>query len=151
MSRRIYAKRRHRGGEEEVGQTYKDRLMKLIPAEVIGAYLSASAVVKSGVPGDPRGQYPYLWALLVAGVILTAAYLYRLHKVRSHLQIAASAIAFVVWIFGIGGPFEAFTWYEPFQGALAMTLVTLLLPLLHIDNPREAGDSDELEPTVAGR
>jgi hypothetical protein len=42
----------------------------------------------------------------------------------------ASTLAFVVFIFALGGPFAlTFSWYRPLYGTVVLILTTLLLPL----------------------
>jgi len=44
----------------------------------------------------------------------------------------ASAFAFAVWVFALGGPFAATwpQWYQPVFGSIALILTTLILPVL---------------------
>lgn len=39
-------------------------------------------------------------------------------------QVLISTIAFVVWVFAIGGPFASLDWYKPVYGGIALILVT---------------------------
>jgi hypothetical protein len=43
----------------------------------------------------------------------------------------ASTLAFIVFVFALGGPFAlTFTWYRPIYGTITLILTTLILPLV---------------------
>jgi hypothetical protein len=102
-----------------------DRLFKYIPSITIGTYLALQGVVVEIKDVDTRK-----WVLLVISLVLLAGtYLYlRQRNVRRTAQVAASLGAFVIWIFTLGGPFDAF-WdgWEQWMGSIALFLGAFLL------------------------
>jgi len=108
---------------------YLDRLLKYIPAEIITLYLGASNVVphSSGyhlvnglMTKDPAGlsqEVIGLWVVTGLTAVITPVYLYfstrEPGKPTLWSQIVISSLAFPVWVFAIGGPFERTSpeWY----------------------------------------
>lgn len=62
----------------------------------------------------------------------TPLYLWRFQKVRKRLQLALSSVAFVIWVFGMGGPFSYLSWYGSYAyvGGLLMIAYTLGVALI---------------------
>lgn len=102
-----------------------DRLFKYIPSITIGTYLALQGVVVEIKDADTRK-----WVLLVISLVLLAGtYLYlRRRNVKRTAQIGASLGAFVIWVFTLGGPFDAF-WdgWEQWMGSIALFLGAFLL------------------------
>jgi hypothetical protein len=92
--------------------TYFDKVVKYIPADIVAAWVAVTGIVK----GAGAGVNPVttLWIAFAAGVIITFAWTWRQTN-KDHLppvwkQIVISTIAFVVWVIALGGPpFEANT------------------------------------------
>jgi hypothetical protein len=116
-------------GEQVVrqGDDYASRLLKYIPTETVAAYLALSGVVASA---DGENRATMLWAVFAFGLLLTPLYLRRVGNVRSWLQIGISTVAFVVWVFALGGPWSLLSWYEPYQGTLLLIAFTTTAPLV---------------------
>ena len=64
------------------------------------------------------------------GIIGTVLYLLRVAKVNDWSQITVSTIAFVVWVFALGGPFSHCAWYQPAYGALILPIYTFFVPIM---------------------
>jgi hypothetical protein len=99
-------------------------LLKLIPSEVIAVFIFIQGVM-------PRVLVPHLViALLLVGI--TPVYLYWAGGVRSRQQLVISTLSLVVWVYAMGvGPFRFIKppWYEPWHGAVALALWTLIPPM----------------------
>jgi hypothetical protein len=106
---------------------YKDRLLKLIPTEVVAAYLTLDGIIRSSATG--RSITIALWVAFGVGTVATWLYLQRLQKVGSLVQLAVSTVAFAVWVFALGGPFARYDWYQPWLGSVVLVIVTLAVPL----------------------
>jgi hypothetical protein len=81
--------------------TYRDKLFKFIPGEVVTLYVGLSSVVASA-NNAPHFLY---WLIFFAGLIGTPVYLRRTQNVTSRTQLIVSTVAFAVWVFALGGPF----------------------------------------------
>ena len=100
---------------------YLQKLVKLIPAEIIALYLTIAAFV----PKEAVVQF------IVAGIcfVLTPVYLIQVSKIKSVLQTVMSTIAFAVWVFATGGPFATLAWYQAWMPGSLLVLFTLVAPM----------------------
>jgi hypothetical protein len=99
-------------------------LLKLIPSEVIAVFIFIQGVM-------PRVLLPHLVVALLL-VCITPVYLYWAGGVRSRTQLAISTLSLVVWVYAMGvGPlrFVRPPFYEPWHGAVALALWTLIPPM----------------------
>lgn len=111
--------------------TYADKLLKLIPAEVIGVYLAMTSILD----GATSVHAPVPWLVFLFGVFATWFYLRFTLKVTETRQLLLTSFAFVVWAFTIGGPFESLDWYRDAGGTYAGLLLaayTFMAPQIRI-------------------
>lgn len=80
---------------------YSDALLRLIPVEVIGLYLSMSALAVSPTGGSESGEQFIQPVIFVIGALLTYFYLKVYIKVPTNLQVMVSVGAFCVWALAI--------------------------------------------------
>jgi len=113
-------------GAKTGADSYKDRLLKYIPAEVIAAFLTLSGLLKAA--HDPPEWM--IWAIFAFGLAATPLYLARLQHVTSKIQLTISAVAFVVWVFATGGPFADLPWYQAPYGSVVLVAYTFFIPLI---------------------
>lgn len=106
--------------------SYKTRLIKYIPSEVVAVYLALDALIRSG---QPAGSL-WLWLAFLVGLVGVPLYLWRLQKVRKIKQLLISTTAFVVWVLAIGGPFVAASWYDPMYGGVVLIAFTFFAPII---------------------
>jgi hypothetical protein len=108
----------------EQENTFLQVLLKLIPSEIIAVFIFIQGIM-------PRLLLPHLVvALLLVG--MTPFYLRWAAGVRSRAQLVISTLSFVVWIYAIGaGPFRFLRppLYEPWHGAVALAVWTLVPPI----------------------
>jgi uncharacterized membrane protein len=118
-------------GERSAGfQTYLDRLIKLIPAEVVGVYLVGVGVI-------PAGQD--IGSAAWTGVCFLVVILVRAKATRDSAQnlgpqwvaVAVSAVSFAIWAYTMGGPFVTYHLYVGWIGALAVLLWTFGVPYFY--------------------
>lgn len=102
---------------------YADKLVKYIPAEIIAAFIAVNSIMHS-VATPSASVY---WAMFLFLTILTPVYLWRFQRVRKRTQLLLSSVAFVIWVFGIGGPFSYLSWYGSYAyvGGLLIIAYTL--------------------------
>jgi hypothetical protein len=112
--------------------TYLDKLMKFIPADVVGLYLVGSGII----PDSQRG-YLLVWGLFcLAAVVAERAYYTRDTSSSKPVQwgtVVVSTVAFVIWIYSLGGPFKAYLGnaYQPFVGSLLVLGWTFVVPMFY--------------------
>jgi hypothetical protein len=104
-------------------QDYKDKLLKLIPSEIVAAYM----ILQGIIPEDSSRI-----GTLVVGIaltILTPVYLNRIHNVKRTVQLVLTTISFIVWLYTLGGPFRAWGIYQAWIGSVILIIWTLIIPL----------------------
>ncbi len=84
---------------------YTDYLLKLIPSEIIGAYVVIDGIIQ-GSNVDISIIETVQWLVVGILFILTPLYLYFLSKVNNVKHLVLATIGFLVWVFALGGPFE---------------------------------------------
>jgi len=107
--------------------TYSDRLTRIIPAELIAAFIAIDGITSV----DPEARPLALWVSTIALTLAVPFYLWFVHQVRNAIQLIISAFSFVVWVFSIGGPFltDVTLWYRPVWGSVALILWTTVVPI----------------------
>lgn len=116
---------------------FLENLVKLIPAEIVALY----AVISGFVPADLTGQL----FITIPLFLLTPFYMYFAMGIHKISQVALSTVAFVVWLFAIGGPFVFFGWYESWMGAALLAFYTLVPPMFYGTRlPAYEGENDGL-------
>jgi hypothetical protein len=112
------------GRSIEQENSFLQVLLKLIPSEVIAVFIFIQGVM-------PRLLLPSLVVTLLL-VAITPLYLARAAGVTSRAQLVVSTLSLVVWIYAMGvGPlrFVRAPWYEPWHGAVALAVWTLVPPM----------------------
>jgi hypothetical protein len=113
---------------------YAAKLLKLIPSEIIAAYLVIEGIVST----QPGIQNLVLTVSSIFLLVLIPFYFWFVFNVKNILQIIITMISFVVWIFSIGGPFLKYPWYLQAYGAVVLILWTLTVPLFNYQLNEEA-------------
>ena len=133
MSRRIITTQYHAAGAGSKLDGYPDRLLKYIPAEVVGGWIAISGLL-SGARGIVTGT---IWIVFEVMVVLAAAWTWKQTsepgKPLAVTQIIVATLAFVVWVFALGGPFATLDFYHPVYGSLLLIAYTLAVPLIPIE------------------
>lgn len=130
MSRRIITSQLQgvSGGEVD---TYTDRVVKYIPADIIAAWTAASGLVAtaSNVPTNK-----VLWIVFAVGLILTPFWILKQTAKSGHPPAVTQSLvgmgAFFVWVFAMGGPFASLSFYRPLYGSLILIFYTLLVAFI---------------------
>jgi Na+/phosphate symporter len=114
--------------------TYFDKLLKYIPADIVAAWVAVTGLVSSA-HDIPRQTV--LWVAFGIGLILTAWWTWKQATVPGRrppvTQAVISTGAFAVWVFALGAPFQ----YVPGRqvyGSLLLILYTLVAGLI---DPKE--------------
>jgi hypothetical protein len=107
--------------------TYFDRIIKYIPADIVSAWVAVTGIVKSanGIPTNA-----VLWICFVVGAVVTLVWTLEQTRVvgtpPAWLQAAVSTSAFVIWVFALGDPFSSLSFYNQVYGSLALIAFTLI-------------------------
>jgi len=120
-------------GERPPADPYVSKLLKLIPAEIIGVYLAVFNIISLGKQAEAKNT---ALQLIVFGLILliTPFYLKKVAKINTARQIIFCMVSFIIWVFSIGGPVEGLEisgYPVKFLGAVFLPVYSLLIPLLY--------------------
>jgi hypothetical protein len=123
---------------QTTGSTFQDylaRLMKMIPAEVIGLYLVGDGIIVSSAPNQ---EIPLIIWAVICIIAVIAVRIYgttdpdAVHTV-DWIHVAISAVAFVIWIYTLGGPGDPFKApiYQPWIGSILVLVWTFFVPMFY--------------------
>jgi hypothetical protein len=115
-------------------QSYLDKAVKLVPTEIVGAYLVLVGVVggNAATTAAPADQLTKILVVVIFFVLLVATPLYQIFisKVTNKVQIIVTTIAFALWVYNLGGPFSILGIYEAKIAAALLTFWSFLVPLI---------------------
>jgi hypothetical protein len=134
MGRRIIT-RQFQSKDGAAADTYFDRVVKYIPADINAAWIFVSGLIKDNrsVPQDKL-----LWGAFLLGTALTAMWTFKQTRTSpaqkfkhpATTQILVSTGAFIVWVFALGEPFSRLPWYNSLYGSLLLVFYTLVVALI---------------------
>lgn len=109
---------------------FKDRLVKLIPSEIVTAYITIQGLIAGG---PPNGQSETLLYIVIGVLlILTPVYLIYVSKVAKTGQVVFTTVAFIIWVIVIGSPIkEILNFPASFIGSIMLVLYTLIVPFIY--------------------
>jgi hypothetical protein len=109
---------------------FKDRLVKLIPSEIVTAYITLQGLIST-----QDNKELYTWIAFGALLVLTPFYLMKVSAVTKTGQIIFTTIAFIIWVMAYGGfkiLFPDATIFENnFLGSFILFIYTLAIPLVY--------------------
>ena len=115
-------------------QPYLDKAVKLVPTEIVGAYLVLVGVVGGNAASTaaPTDQMTKILVCVIFGVLLVATPLYQIFvsKVTNKVQVVITTLAFILWVYNLGGPFSVLGIYEAKIAAALLTLWSFVIPLV---------------------
>ena len=106
---------------------YLDRLLKYIPAEVVACYIFVLGLMQN--LAGTGGTKVIHWIVFVVFCAFTWIYLSRILRVTKVQQLIISVVAFVVWVFALGGPFAQYGWYNSIYGEILLPIFTFGIAL----------------------
>ena len=117
----------NKGSGDDGFKSYLDRLLKLIPAEVLSLY-----VVGIGLVPETETLAAMAWAIFcLLAVIFVKAY----GTGYDWIHVGISTVAFVLWIYSSGGPFKQLGLHQPYIGSLLILGFTFIVPYLYKGQP----------------
>ena len=114
---------------------YNDRLVKYIPAEVVGVYLFVSGALQTAGPQISANALWWAgWIVFGFMAAMTPVYMWRIQGVKKKSQLLIVFVSFCIWVFTIGGPFAGLSWYHPIWGAILLPLYTFSIATVKAQN-----------------
>ncbi len=123
--------------------SYKDKLLKLIPAEVVAGFLTLKGILDAAA--GVNGIVTLQWIVFIGLLILTP-FIYRvIYHVKDMKQQIITTAAFVIWVFTIGGPLDRFFMdttgtVMPIKGIIASVVIVFYSMLVPLLLPAERGN-----------
>jgi hypothetical protein len=119
------------------------RLLKYIPAPLIGLYLMATNTIIGAASGT--AEKVLCWIALAGFSVLIVVFLLN-RAVRRKRQIAVSVVAFLAWAAASPGPFQLIDGWNEWMGTLALIAAVAVFIAVNIKPlPKEV-----LEESVSG-
>ncbi len=128
----------HAGGKREEpdkDDPYREKLLKYVPAEVLGAFIPLMVAAAAAFDEGDRWHDRVLWIGLIAGAIGTVGYLARNASTRPrarrplmHFYVLA-LVAFVAWALATSEPARDVVGVSAKLAEFAVALVIFLIPL----------------------
>ena len=119
------------GGADDTYDKYLERLIKLIPSEVIAFYL----VGKGLLPPGKKSVWVGWTIVCFIAVIVVRASTTRAREDRSNVQWTAviiASISFIIWIYSLGDVFTLYkNLHEPYIASLLVLTWTFFLPYIY--------------------
>jgi len=117
--------------EDSTGmQIYLKRLVMLIPGEVVSLYLVGNGII----PSEAK-MVTIVWSILCLFFVVlvrSQATGDRANKISPQwAAVIISSISFVIWVYNMPGPFQAYNLAIPYIGSLAILAWTFIVPWLY--------------------
>ncbi len=111
--------------------SYLDRLMKMLPAEALSLYLVGAGIIPTSAPrGVLLGWFIFcLGAVIGLRIWGTSDKDENLPVDWTHVVI--SGVAFIIWVYTMGGPFKLYGVYIDYLGSLLVLAWTFFVPLAY--------------------
>ncbi|NLD57410.1 MAG: hypothetical protein GX651_04660 [Methanomicrobiales archaeon] len=119
-----------RAGEPPRTDSYRERLLKYIPAEALVFFV---AVYGSTYSIIGMQSYYFLIArwILLAGIAVTILWLWKVEGVTDPVQLVISTVGFIAWIFAFGViPITELPWFNQVVSALFLPLYVFGSPFI---------------------
>jgi hypothetical protein len=110
--------------------SYRERLFKYIPAEIVVLYVAVYGIAYAIFAADPLFPPAARW-ILIAGIVATPLYLWDTEYVTDRVQLIISTAGFVLWAFALGVvPLSDLPGYNQVVASLALPVYVFLSPLI---------------------
>ena len=125
-------------------QPFQDKVVKLIPTEIVGAYMVLNGIIglPAATPSVAATRFPsappvsddtlrlyLIQAVFAILLVLTPLYLAKVAKVTNRRQLAVTTMSFVVWAYTLGGPFVVWGLYYPLVASVLLVIWSLIGPM----------------------
>ncbi|WP_321505606.1 hypothetical protein [uncultured Methanoregula sp.] len=110
--------------------TYRERLIKYAPVEIIALYVCVYGIGYAVMGTTPYFSFVGRW-ILMAGIAGTLLYLWKAEGVSDAVQLLVSAIGFVAWVFALGViPVSELPWYNQIAASIVLPIYIFGTPLI---------------------
>lgn len=109
---------------------FKDRLVKLIPSEIVTAYITLQGLISD----HKDNLSTFTWIVFLSLLILTPLYLFFISDVKKTGQIIFTTIAYIIWVLATGGftiMLPSVSILNQFLGSIMLIIYTLIIPFVY--------------------
>lgn len=110
---------------------YKDRLVKLIPSEIVTAYILLQGLISS----NSVNTMLFTSIAFISLLVLTPFYLKNVSGVTKVGQIIFTMVAFIIWVMASGGFHYIFPSTQLFDnnflGSMLLIIYTMAIPFVY--------------------
>lgn len=110
--------------------TYLERVLKYIPAEVVALYLAVFNVIKTQQNSETFPVAASAWGVFAVCLAAVPVYLRVVEQVRAVRQLAISTLSFALWVCAVGGPQVQPSEAQLVWGAIALPIFTFFVGLV---------------------
>ena len=111
-------------------RSYFERLMKMIPIEVVTLYLAGMTMIP-----EKQTVVQIIWAVVgLVGVFLARFFGTReseRNKPVDWVVLVLSCIAYLIWVYSLGGPFKSLGIFLPYVAGLLVMTWTFVAPFFY--------------------
>lgn len=111
-------------------RSYFERLMKMIPMEVVTLYLAGMTMIP-----EKETVVQIIWAVLGLGGVFLARFFGTRESERNKpvdwVVLVLSCVAYLIWVYSLGGPFKTLGIFLPYVGGLLVLLWTFIVPFCY--------------------
>lgn len=126
---------RNIGGNPKDADNYKEKLVKLIPSEIITAYVTIYGLV-TGLKSQHESII--IWIVIAILLIITPLYSIKVSMVTKKSQVIYTTFGFLIWAFATGSPIkEIDTVPVSFIASVILILYTLFIPIVYMEKPEK--------------
>lgn len=130
MPRQIFHSQKNKNLLQSKSDDYKERLIKMIPADIVAFYLTCNSAVAAY-----EGSQAAYWSVFFLVLISVPFYLSRIMLVESKRQIVIMCITFVLWCITLDEPFNEnlFHGLKPKQlfSSIAVAAFIYIIPMCY--------------------
>ena len=111
-----------------------NKLLKLMPSEVVMTYLTVHGIVRTSLPAETAGVLDdiLLWASAVVLTALCPLWLCKMSGVKKASHLVLATIAFWLWLLCTGGPFVLYTDKGQLVGSIVLPIWSIVLSLFNV-------------------
>jgi uncharacterized membrane protein len=120
-------------GSGQKGDDFFDRIVKLIPGDVVAGWLAITSAAKAA---PNLSSEKMLWTVFVGGLALAGVWTWikssEPKKPKPYIQMAVSTVAFLVWAYATGGapPLWPGAIYNPLHATILIAGFTAISGLV---------------------
>ncbi|HLG41681.1 MAG TPA: hypothetical protein VI461_18520 [Chitinophagaceae bacterium] len=109
---------------------YLSRLLKMIPGEIVGLYMIGNGIIPS-----TNSIFQFIW-IVICTILIVVIRIYGTSDQEEKLPaqpvpVAIATIAFVIWVYWLGGPFITYKLHVSWLSSILVLLWSFIIPYFY--------------------